>query len=78
MLPNDIGSVIVSNHNEVLFTLLGKQDVRFDVEQMIQVWVISAKHISRMYRLAIKRKIYLQYGHLIPAPVDRASACAWL
>ena len=55
-LPNDIGSLVLDEPGEVLYILLGKSDQRLDIEQMIQVWLISASFISRMYRTAIKKR----------------------
>ena len=31
-LPNDIGSMVLAEHGEVLYILLGKSDARLEVE----------------------------------------------
>ena len=58
-LPNDIGPLVLSEPGEILYILLGKSDQRLDIDQMIQVWLISASFISRMYRIAIKKRRHL-------------------
>ena len=59
-LPNDIGVVVLDEPGEVLYILLGKSDQRLDTEQMIQVWLISASFIRRMYRTSVKRRRQLE------------------
>ena len=53
-LPNDIGTTILAEPGELLYILLGKSNPRLDLEQMIQIWIISATCISKMYRSSIK------------------------
>ena len=45
-LPNDIGTTVLAEHGELLYILLGKSNPRLDLEQMVQIWLISANYIS--------------------------------
>ena len=59
LLPNDIGTEILSNSHETLSTLLRKHNGQYDIEQVAQVWIISAKYTSRIYRLAVRKRLDL-------------------
>ena len=60
MLPNDIGRELLAEPGQVLLLLLGKPDVRFDIEQMVQFWAISAYYISKIYRTTVRNRLRLE------------------
>ena len=66
--------VLYQHHNNVtsIFELYVEQMVTLNINTSIQsLW--TASDIN-----GLKTNTELQYSHLIPAPVDRASAGAWL
>ena len=56
-LPNDIGIELLSDPSQTLLLLLGKSDDRFEIEHLIQFWSISARSVSKIYRLVIKNRL---------------------
>ena len=60
VLPNDVGRELLADPNQTLLLLLGKTDVRFDIEHMLQFWAISAHYISRIYRITVRNRLRLE------------------
>ena len=50
-LPNDLGASALSNPREVFPILMGKYPNDYVIEQSIPIWILSAEHISAMYRV---------------------------
>ena len=56
-LPNDLGTRLLEDPSQVMLLLMGKSDNRFDIEHLILLWSISARHISKMYRQVVKNRL---------------------
>ena len=56
-LEGGYGHAILNSGADLLFVLMGQHVEGFTWEQMVDVWKISAKHISRMYRASVKSGI---------------------
>ena len=72
------GMVINCLQNLVIHAVLKRQSVL-----LMGISTIIASHISEWklyfaYKDPFYIVTYLQYRHLVPAPVDRTSASAWL
>ena len=49
------GRYLISSGADLLLTLLGKPHSNVPDEIMEEIWILSAEHISNMYRLKIKQ-----------------------
>ena len=55
-LPNDLGTSALSDPTEVFPILMGKCPNDFVIEQAIPIWILSAEHISAMYRVVTRER----------------------
>ena len=60
LLPNDGGGELLADPSQTLLLLLGKYDVRFEIEHMLQCWALSPLYISKIYRLTVKNRLRLE------------------
>ena len=55
-LPNNSGEIALRDPIESLYILLGKCNDNVPFEDMVAIWKISAKYITKVYREVIKNR----------------------
>ena len=57
MLNDDVVNGIISEPGAVFSTLMGKHATNAQMVDRMKIWLISSKHICRMYNSALIREV---------------------